>query len=90
MADDGFQCNEGEQFETSTTCFRTADNPWVPGKHSWDEFIPKKGALLGKAPTLRHRRGLTASLLRSISTPALFVLVNCCIHSTAFARFSDQ
>ena len=44
MANDDFQRNDGEQFETSTPCFRTADNPWVPGKHSWDEFILKKGA----------------------------------------------
>ena len=44
-ADDGyhFQCNYGEQFETSRPRFRTEDSPWVPGAHCWDQFIERTG-----------------------------------------------
>eukprot|EP00435_Cladocopium_sp_Y103_P067985 s868_g30.t2 len=42
-AGDGFQCNYGNSFETSRPRYWTPDNPWVPGNHSWEQFISKTG-----------------------------------------------
>ena len=42
-AGDGFQCNYGTAFGTSRPRYRTQDNPWVPGNHTWEEFTSKTG-----------------------------------------------
>eukprot|EP00438_Fugacium_kawagutii_P010921 Skav211532 [mRNA] locus=scaffold352:395678:402022:- [translate_table: standard] len=41
--DEGFQCNYGPEFETSTPKFRTLRPAHLPGKHAWEHFVKKSG-----------------------------------------------